>query len=67
MRLALTLLVHRLIGEMIVLVTGRPRGRPVVGMPLRFATSRARVRRSVRQCGLRHSKYRASRGIDGGL
>jgi hypothetical protein len=67
MRVALTLLVHRLIGEMIVLVTGRPRERPVVGMPLRLAASRARARRSVRQCGLRHSKYRASRSIEGGL
>ena len=66
MRVALTVLVHGVIGEMIVRVTGRPRERPVVGIPLRLVTSRAGARRSVRQCGLR-SKYRASRSTDGGL
>jgi hypothetical protein len=67
MRVALALLVHRSIGGMILLVTGLPRERPVVGMPLRLVTSSARYRRSARQCGLRHSKYRASGRAEGGL
>lgn len=67
MRVALTLLVHRLIGEMIVLVTGLFRERPVVGMPLRLVASSARGRRSARECGLRNSKYRASGSAEGRL
>ena len=67
MRVALTLLVHRLIGETIVLVTGLPRERPVVGMPLRLVTSNACGRQSDRQGGLRHSKYRASGTAQGAL
>jgi hypothetical protein len=67
MRAALTLLVPRLIGEMIVLVTALPREHPVVGMPLSLVASSARGPQSARQCGLGHSKYRASRSTDGGL
>jgi hypothetical protein len=67
MRAALTLLVPRLIGEMIVLVTALPREHPVVGMPLSLVASSARGPQSARQCGLRHSKYRASCGSGGRL